>query len=118
MPGPSPSCKDYEGGPITKDDADNIINRINERRNFIASGASGLPQSANMNKIVRKLLSVYTNPHSLQYSRTSFAFYQILSKLVKQWEFNLTVWTFDISKFSEIESKPWNVRVYRFYLKS
>lgn len=65
MPGPSSSCKEYEGSQITKDDVNNIINKINERRNFVASGQSVLPQAANMNKIVRELL-LYISFNSLQ----------------------------------------------------
>ncbi|KAL0882259.1 hypothetical protein ABMA27_000790 [Loxostege sticticalis] len=52
MAGPSSSCKEYDENPLTKDDFKNIVDKINEGRNFVASGLSRLlPQAANMNKI-------------------------------------------------------------------
>ncbi|XP_073942844.1 venom allergen 3 homolog [Choristoneura fumiferana] len=52
-PGPNRSCKFYDKAALlTKDDAQNIVSKINQRRNFVALGlARNLPSAANMNKV-------------------------------------------------------------------
>ncbi|XP_052749326.1 uncharacterized protein LOC113515635 [Galleria mellonella] len=54
MPGPSASCERYDNTAVlTENDINEIVNRINDRRNFIALGLSKLlPQAANMKKIL------------------------------------------------------------------
>ncbi|CAH0693265.1 unnamed protein product [Chilo suppressalis] len=53
MSGPSMSCKEYDASILlTKDDIINIVDKINERRHFVATGLTKLlPLAANMNKI-------------------------------------------------------------------
>ncbi|XP_039749942.1 venom allergen 5-like [Pararge aegeria] len=52
--GPSPQCMGYDKNALlTKTDINDILEKINERRNFIANGKSRfLPEAANMKKIV------------------------------------------------------------------
>ncbi|CAD0197497.1 unnamed protein product [Chrysodeixis includens] len=53
IPGPSPSCKSYDNSAVLRNyDITELVNKINERRNFVALGHSKiLPQAANMKKI-------------------------------------------------------------------
>ncbi|XP_063619450.1 venom allergen 3-like isoform X2 [Cydia splendana] len=52
-PGPGPYCRSYdETALITKEDVETIVNKINQRRNFVALGlARNLPSAANMNQM-------------------------------------------------------------------
>ncbi|XP_047022641.1 uncharacterized protein LOC124632032 [Helicoverpa zea] len=51
--GPSPSCKSYDSSALlTSQDIIELVNKINERRNFVAMGHSRfLPQAADMKKV-------------------------------------------------------------------
>ncbi|KAI5646495.1 cysteine-rich secretory protein family domain-containing protein [Phthorimaea operculella] len=51
--GPGPACSGYDASAqLTRDDIINIVNRVNERRNFVALGLSKLlPTAANMRKM-------------------------------------------------------------------
>ncbi|KAJ2952245.1 hypothetical protein O0L34_g4522 [Tuta absoluta] len=52
-PGPGPTCSGYDTSALlTRDDIISIINRVNQRRNFVALGLSKLlPTAANMRKM-------------------------------------------------------------------
>lgn len=54
LPGPSAACHLYDSTALlTSKEIDDLVYKINERRNFVAMGHSTvLPQAANMNKVV------------------------------------------------------------------
>ncbi|XP_045766067.1 uncharacterized protein LOC123867827 isoform X2 [Maniola jurtina] len=54
VPGPSPQCVGYDPNALlSEDDRNSILDKINERRNFIAIGHSRFfPTAANMNKLM------------------------------------------------------------------
>lgn len=59
-PGSSPQCIGYDAKALlTEEDINAILDKINERRNFVATGRSRLlPEAANMKKIVSFKLRV------------------------------------------------------------